>query len=50
MTLFNPIANFFEWILQMYSILPLAVKNLIGLSFGIVIAMSIFGIFYKVKH
>lgn len=50
MTLFNPIASFFEWVLQMYSLMPLAIKNLIGLSIGIVIALSIFGIFYKVKH
>lgn len=50
MTLFNPIASFFEWLLQMYNLMPLAIRNLIGLSFAIVLSMSVFGIFYKVKH
>lgn len=50
MTLFNPIAGFFEWVIQMYNLMPFAIQALIALSLAIVIAMSVFGIFYKVKH
>lgn len=50
MTLFNPIASFFEWILQVYNLLPYALQALILLSLTIPIVLSIFGIFWRIKH
>lgn len=50
MTLFNPITSFFEFIATVYSYLPFAIKALINLSLGIVIAMSLFGIFWRINH
>lgn len=50
MTLFNPIAGFFEWILTVYSYLPFAVKALINLSLAIPLVMALFGILFRVKH
>lgn len=44
----EPLAPVLDWWIYMVSIMPLALRNLIGLVLGLVIVSAIFSIFMRV--
>lgn len=47
--LLNPIAKCFEFILQIYSLLPFAIKALVSVSLGLFLATCVISLFFRIR-
>lgn len=44
----DPLAPVLNWFIYMYSIMPLAIRNLVGLALGLLMVSAIFSLFMRI--